>query len=203
MGLLYSHSQPSIGIKLPRGAWKALLPLCKGKGPRAWAQSSAASMKRLEDGCTGLVKGIWSALGGALYLHFICHLQIFPFSGWSQILGENLWEGSWNKLICCCIWSWDHEWFPSSSFSITLLHPPSLKLWFVLPQCTWLVFIWGVWVPGYHVSLSHTMEVLRDAPVGFLSAKHSPACSHYIAATSAYTKWPLSHLSWCCTSPEF
>ena len=90
--------------------------------------------------------------------------------------------------------------FPSP-FTLTRLGTP-IKLWLVLsPACTTCLHVWGVWVPGYQVPLCHTMEVLGDAPVGFLSAKHSPACSHYVAATSAYSpsKPPLSHHSSSCT----
>ena len=126
--------------------------------------------------------------------------SVTDFSGWSQFLVENLQEESWNKLICYCIWSWDCEWFRLTFFHYHLGTP--IKLWLVFPPaCKTCLHVWGIWVPGYQVPLCHTMEVLGDALVGFLSAKHSPACSHYVAATSAYTpgKPPLSHHFSSCT----
>lgn len=87
--------------------------------------------------------------------------------------------------------------FPSP-FTLTRLGTP-IKLWLVLsPACTTCLHVWGVWVPGYQVPLCHTVEVLGDTPVGFLSAKHSPACSHYVAATLPIPQ--VSHL--CLTTPR-
>lgn len=56
----------ALASSFPEGIGRHSCLSVKETGPSAWAQSSVASMKRLEDGCTELVKGIWSALGGAL-----------------------------------------------------------------------------------------------------------------------------------------